>query len=95
MQWWVWRDSNPQCSKELRVYGPVGRASRPNTPNTLAERARVERASPEGTSRLERDGLSKCPTLPWRWEQDLNLHTPSDVSLASDEVRCHSAHPTD
>jgi hypothetical protein len=25
----------------------------------------------------------------------LNLHTPRDVSLASNEVRCHSAHPTD
>ena len=25
----------------------------------------------------------------------MNLHTPRDVSLASDEVRCRSAHPTD
>jgi hypothetical protein len=30
----------------------------------LAVAARVERASPEGTSRFERDGLSQCPTLP-------------------------------
>ena len=60
----------------------------------MAVAARVERASPEGTSRFERDGLSKCPTLPWRQEQDLNLHTPCDVILASNEVRCHSAHPT-
>ena len=30
----------------------------------LAVAARVERASPEGTSRFERDGLSDCPTLP-------------------------------
>jgi hypothetical protein len=30
----------------------------------LVVAARVERASPEGTSRFERDGLSDCPTLP-------------------------------
>jgi hypothetical protein len=30
----------------------------------LAVAAREERASPEGTSRFERDGLSDCPTLP-------------------------------
>ena len=35
-----------------------------------------------------------CPGH-WRQEQDLNLHTPRDVSLASDEVRYRSAHPTD
>ena len=51
----------------------------------MAVAARVERAGPEGTSRLERDGLSKCPTLPlstaaisllifwWGW-RDLNSH---------------------
>jgi len=32
--WWVWKDSNLQCSEERRVYGPVGRTSRPNTPST-------------------------------------------------------------
>ena len=42
-----------------------GRAtSRPNTPDILAERARVERASPEGTPRFKRDRLATCRTSP-------------------------------
>ena len=34
------------------------------TAHKVAVAARVERTSPEGTSRLERDGLPTCPTLP-------------------------------
>jgi hypothetical protein len=42
----------------------------------LAVAARVERASPEGTSRFEQDGLSKCPTLPHPSDEDLSPGTP-------------------
>ena len=61
--WWVWKDSNLQCSKELRVYGPVGQPVAPTHPH-LAERTRVERASPEGTARFKRDRLATCRTSP-------------------------------
>src|SRR6185312_12381039 len=61
--WWVWKDSNPQYSKEPRGYGPVGQPVAPTHPH-LAESARVERASPKGTSRFKRDRLATCRTSP-------------------------------
>src|SRR5438045_3496419 len=42
-----------------------GRASQsPQHTHNLAERARVERASPEGASRFRRDRLATCRTSP-------------------------------
>jgi hypothetical protein len=43
--WWVWKDSNPQCSKELRVYGPVGQPVAPTHPTLGGEGASRTRKS--------------------------------------------------
>jgi hypothetical protein len=86
-----------------------GRAtSCPNTPTSGGEGASQTRKSPGRMSRFGRGGPAECPTLlppqrqtlvawdlgSWRQAQNLNLHTPRGVCLASDEVRCLSAHPT-
>ena len=48
----------------------------------MAVAARVERASPEGASRLERDGLSTCPTLP-QLQRRRSVLTPTNKDRSS------------
>ncbi len=63
----AWRsatESNSHPSHEPPGSGRLASPLAVRSYSKLAVAARVERASPEGTSRFERDGLSHCPTLP-------------------------------
>lgn len=71
--WRRGRESNAQVPKVRPASNGIGLPHAEPLHQFLAAAARVERASPEGTPRLERNGLSKCPTLP---------STPSDEDLS-------------
>lgn len=73
--WRRGRESNAQVPKKRPASNGIGLPHAEPLHQFLAVAARVERASPEGTSRLERNGLSKCPTLP---------STPSDEDLSQE-----------
>jgi hypothetical protein len=62
MQWWVWKDSNLQCSKELRVYGPVGRPVAPTHPTFGGEGASRTR-KPRGHAPLQTGSACHMPNL--------------------------------